>query len=626
MGRDFRSLVKERVVVFDGATGTRLYDRGIFLNRCFDELNASAPDLVREIHGEYVDVGCDVIETNTFGANRPKLEKHGLGDDVRALNEAGARIAREAAGDDRLVAGAIGPLGVRIEPWGPTSVDEAAEIFAEQAGALAAGGVDLFSVETFYDLPEVEAAVRGIRSVSDLPIVVQMTLEDDGTSLEGVAPEVFGRRIAALGVDAVGVNCSVGPAAMLEAVERMARVVTLPIVAQPNAGKPRVVDNRNLYLCSPEYMATFARRMIRAGARVVGGCCGTTPEHLKAILRAVRSMEPERPIVEAAEADASAPVVEALPDPVPLDARSRLGARIAGGRFPISVEMLPPRGHDLARTLDGAARLHAAGIDVINIPDGPRASARMSPMAMAVQIEDRLGIETLIHYCCRDRNLLGMQSDLLGAHAMGLRNVLIITGDPPKLGDYPDATAVFDVDSIGLCNVVRRLNGGLDVGGNSIGAPTEFCFGVGADPGAADLSRELARLEWKVEAGAQFVITQPVFDLDAFRSFRERIAHLDIRVLAGIWPLASYRNAEFMNNEVPGVHVPEDVMRRLRRADTKEAARREGVEVAREMLLALLPDIDGVQIAAPFGRVQTAIDVSVVVPPERRGEGDAESA
>jgi homocysteine S-methyltransferase len=610
-------LLDQRVVVFDGATGTRLYDRGIFLNRCFDELNVSAPDVVEAVHRDYIEVGCDVIETNTFGANRRKLEQHGLGDQVEAINEAGARIARRVAGDERLVAGAIGPLGIRIEPWGPTSLEEAAELFAAQASALTRGEIDLFAVETFFDLAEVEAAVQGIRAVSELPIVVHMTLEDDGNSLEGVAPEVFGRRLARLPVDAVGVNCSVGPAAMLTAVERLASVVTLPISAQPNAGKPRVVDNRNMYLCSPEYMATFARRMIRAGARILGGCCGTTPEHLLAIRRAARSLEPERRKVEAK------PIVEAVEeedakDPIPFPDRSRFAARLDSRAFPISVEMLPPRGHELDRTMRGARRLSEAGIDLINIPDGPRASARMSPAAMAIRIERDLDIETLIHYCCRDRNLLGMQSDLLGAHALGLRNVLLVTGDPPKLGDYPDATAVFDVDSIGLANMVGRLNRGLDVGGNTIGAPTGFCYGVGADPGAADMAREIARLEWKVEAGAQFVITQPVFDRDTFAKFFARIEHLDIPLMAGVWPLASYRNAEFMNNEVPGVHVPDDVMKRMRGAETKEAARREGIEVAREMILELLSVIDGVQVAAPFGRVRTALEVVEVVPEERR--------
>ena len=462
--RDFRRLLSERVVVFDGATGTRLYDLGIFLNRCFDELNLSSPSTVEDVHRGYADVQVDVIETNTFGANRPKLEKHGLADQVGAINRAGAEIARNVAGDQILVAGAIGPLGLRIEPWGPTSVAEAAALFAEQAQALHEGGVDLLCLETFFDLAEVEAAVAGVRQVSDLPIVAQMTINDDGNSLEGVAPEVFGPKLEALDVEALGVNCSVGPAPMLLAVERLSAAVSKPIAVQPNAGKPRVVDNRNFYLCSPEYMAVYAKRMIEAGARIVGGCCGTTPDHLKAIIRAVRSVSPGRRISGVVEFKADER--ERAVDPVPFAQRSRITEALDQGRFAVFVEMLPPRGAELTRSLSGAARLAEAGVDAINIPDGPRASARMTPMALAVSIERQVGIETVVHYCCRDRNLLGMQSDLLGASALGLHNLLIITGDPPKLGDYPDATAVFDVDSIGLTNMVRRLNHGVDVGGN----------------------------------------------------------------------------------------------------------------------------------------------------------------
>ena len=615
MPRVLRELLDQRVVLFDGATGTRLYEMGIFINRCFDELNLSAPEIVEEVHRGYTAAGVDVLETNTFGANRVKLERHGLGGDVEAINRAGAVLARRAAGEDLLVAGAVGPLGIRIEPWGPTSVDEAAELFAEQAGALAEGGVDLFSVETFYDLAEIEAAVRGIRSVSNLPIVAQMTLDDDGSSLEGVEPEIFGPRLESLPVEVVGVNCSVGPAAMLGAVERLAAVVRLPIVAQPNAGRPRAIDNRNIYLCSPEYVATFARRFVEAGARVVGGCCGTTPEHMKAIRRALRAVEPggKRSVA------VSVSTAPRAMDPVPKAERSRLARSIEQGRFVLSVEMLPPRGHELAKNLEGAKMLRRAGIDAINIPDGPRASARMSPMAMAVRLEREVGIETIIHYCCRDRNLLGMQSDLLGGHALGIRNVLIITGDPPKLGDYPDATAVFDVDSIGLTNMASRLNHGLDVGSNPIGEPTAFHIGVGVNPGAPDLEKEIARFEWKVNAGAEFAITQPVFDLEVLLDFLQRIRHVRIPILAGIWPLASFRNAEFMNNEVPGVHVPSPVLERMRRADTKEAARREGIAIARESLSAIVTLVQGAQISAPFARYATAVEVAEVVP----GFGDA---
>jgi methionine synthase I (cobalamin-dependent)/5,10-methylenetetrahydrofolate reductase len=608
VNKDFLAVLAERVVVFDGAMGTRLYELGVFLNKCFDELNVSNAALVEGVHRSYVAAGADVIETNTFGANRPKLDRHGLGDQVRLINREGAALARRAA-SDVFVAGAIGPLGVRIEPWGPTSVDEAVDIFAEQAGALAEGGVDLFSVETFYDLAEIEAAVRGIRRVSDRAIVAHMTLEDDGSSLEGVAPEVFGPRLAALPVQAIGVNCSVGPAAMLEAVERMFPVVGLPISAQPNAGKPRAVDNRNLYLCSPEYMAVYAKRFIEAGVRIVGGCCGTTPDHIKAIRGAVRAAAPVRRSVVSVGTPVETPAVTE----VPVAERSRLSRSVAEGKFVISVEMLPPRGHDLAKVMVAAKMLHQAGVDAINIPDGPRASARMSPMAMAVRLEREIGIETIIHYCCRDRNLLGMQSDLLGAHTLGLRNILIITGDPPKLGDYPDATAVFDVDSIGLTNMVARLNRGLDVGGNVIGEPTGFYVGCGVNPGSPDLDREIARFEWKVDAGAQFCITQPVFDVEALIRFLERIRGVRIPVIAGVWPLASYRNAEFMNNEVPGVTVPEAVLERMRRADTKDRARIEGIAIAKEALDALGPHVQGAQISAPFGRYQTALEVAETI-------------
>jgi homocysteine S-methyltransferase len=616
MARDFNELLNDRVVLFDGAMGTRLYDLGVFLNRCFDELNLSSPSMVQEVHAAYAAVGVDVVETNTFGANRAKLEKHGLADQVAAINAAGARLARESVGDDACVAGAIGPLGVRIEPWGPTSVVEASAIFAEQAAGLAEGGVDLFSIETFYDMAEVEAAVRGVRAVSELPIVVHVTIEDDGNSLEGVAPSVFGPQLADLPVQAVGVNCSVGPAAMLPAVEKLARAVALPISAQPNAGKPRVVDNRNLYLCSPEYMAVYARRFIKAGARIVGGCCGTTPEHMNAIRRAIRALapKPRRTVVQVSPQERSVEV-----EPVPLEQRSALAASVARGRFVVLVEMLPPKGHDLTKNLRGARRLKDAGIDAINIPDGPRASARMSPMAMAVTIEREVGIETVIHYCCRDRNLLGMQSDLLGAHRLGLRNLIVITGDPPKLGDYPDATAVFDVDSIGLTNMVRRLNHGADVGNNAIGAPTAFFTAVGVNPGAIDMQREIARFEWKVDAGAECAVTQPVFDIEQFMTFVAQVKHLEIPIIAAIWPLASYRNAEFMNNEVPGVNVPDSILERMRKTDTKEAARAEGVAIGQEMLAAILPYVAGAQISAPFGRYSTAIEVASAIPDRLAG-------
>jgi len=609
--KPFLEYLVDNIVVFDGAMGTELYNKGVFINRCFDEMNLSSPDMVKEVHRGYRKAGVDVLETNTFGANRLKLRSHGLEDRLEEINRAGARLAREVAGDDVYVAGSVGPLGIRIEPWGPTSVDEARETFREQAHSLVKGGVDLFSLETFSDLTELKQAILAVREVSDLPLVAHVTLEEDGSSLYGTAPEVFTRMLDEWGADVIGVNCSVGPHVMLTAVERMVKVTTRPIAVQPNAGVPRAVEGRNIYLCSPEYMGTYAKRYIQSGAKVVGGCCGTTPEHLRAILRSVRMLRPAQRRVEIFVPSAGSLDVV----PMPRAEKSRLSARIAAGEFVTSVELNPPKGVDTRRVMAGARYLKENGVDAVNIPDGARASARMGPMFLALMMEREIGIETILHYCCRDRNLLGMQADLLGAWASGLRNILIITGDPPKLGDYPDATAVFDVDAIGLTNMVTRLNHGLDLGGNPIGSPTGYHVGVGANPGAVDLDFELRRFQYKVEAGAEFAITQPVFDVEQLTAFLKRIEHCRIPVIAGIWPLASLRNAEFMNNEVPGVHVPDEIMERMRSAEAREegASREEGIAIARETLVRVRDLVQGVQVSAPFGKVERALDVIAAI-------------
>ncbi len=607
MRKPFLEYLVDNIVVFDGAMGTELYNRGVFINRCFDEMNLSSPDLVKEVHRGYRKAGVDVLETNTFGANRLKLRSHGLDDRLEEINRAGARLAREVAGDDVYVAGSIGPLGIRIEPWGPTSIDEARATFREQAHSLLMGGVDLISLETFSDLTELHQAILAVREASDLPLVAHVTLEEDGSSLYGTAPEVFTRMLDDWAADVIGVNCSVGPHVMLTAVDRMVKVTTRPIAVQPNAGVPRNVEGRNIYLCSPEYMGTYAKRYIQAGAKVVGGCCGTTPDHLRAILKSVRMLRPAQRRVEIFVPSTATHDVT----PVPRSEKSRLSAKIAAGEFVTSVELNPPKGIDTTKVMAGARYLKEQGVDAINIPDGARASARMGPMFLALMMEKEIGIETILHYCCRDRNLLGMQADLLGAWAIGLRNILIITGDPPKLGDYPDATAVFDVDAIGLTNMVTRLNHGLDLGGNVIGRPTGYHVGVGANPGAVDLEFELRRFQYKVEAGAEFAITQPVFDVAQLETFLGRIEPYRIPVIAGIWPLASLRNAEFMNNEVPGVHVPEEIMQRMRDAEAREegASREEGIAVARETLLRVRDLVQGVQVSAPFGKVERALDV-----------------
>jgi homocysteine S-methyltransferase len=607
MRTPFLQELDNRVLVCDGAMGTMLYARGIFLNRSFDELNLTQPDLVAEVHKEYVRAGADVLETNTFGANRVKLAAFGLADRVHAINVQGAKIARHAARDTAYVAGAIGPLGIRVEPWGRTGVDEAEACFREQAQALVEGGVDLFILETFRDVNEIGAAIRAVRSVCDLPIVAQMTTEEDGNSLDGVAPETFVPDLEARGADVVGLNCSVGPAAMLEALERMARVAHVKLAAQPNAGKPREIEGRNLYLCSPDYMASYARRFINAGVRLVGGCCGTTPDHIRAIKAAVRSMAPGA----IAKSDRRAAVAPSVLDVarVPREQKSRMANTLARGGFVISVELTPPRGYQADGLVARARQLKIRGVDLVNIPDSPRASGRMSALATAVLVQQQAGVETILHYACRDRNLLGMQSDLLGAHAVGIRNVLVVTGDPPKVGDYPDATAVFDVDSIGLANVVSRLNGGADVGGQPIGEPTAFHIGVAVNPGALDLEEELRRFAYKVEAGAEFAITQPVFDVAEFRSFAEKIREHAIPVLAGLMPLDSARHAEFMANEVPGVRIPDAVVERMRKADASGRARDEGLTIAREIAAEIRPLVQGVQISTAPKAVEMALGV-----------------
>ncbi|MGH9534224.1 MAG: bifunctional homocysteine S-methyltransferase/methylenetetrahydrofolate reductase [Terriglobales bacterium] len=617
MARDFLAALRDRVLVADGAMGTMLYGRGIFINRCYDELNLSQPGLIREIHQSYAQAGAEVIETNTFGANAVRLGQHNLADQMAAINRAGVALAREAA-PDAFVAAAVGPLGARIEPLGKISFAEARGYFRAQIEALAAAGADLIMLETFGDGAEIREAIAAAREACNLPIVAQMTIDDDGRALDGSEPADCARRLEAAGADVVGLNCSVGPVNMLEALEAMSRATPLPLAAQPNAGKPRTVDGRALYLVSPEYMADYARQYIQAGAKLVGGCCGTTPEHIKWIRNYVRASAPGRRI-QAERQSAPAPVAAAAEHadelaPIPLAERSQLGQKLAAGQFVCLVEILPPRGSRAEKELAAARRLQAAGVDAINIPDGPRASARMSNQALAVMMRQQVGVEPVLHYCCRDRNVISMQSDLLGAYALGLRNVILITGDPPKLGNYPNATAVFDVDAIGLTNLVRNLNRGLDFGGNAVGSQTAFAIGVGANPGAPNWEEEWRRLQWKIEAGADYIVTQPVFDPELLDRLRAALGPQGQPVIAGIWPLASLRQAEFMENELH-VAVPEVLRQRMRRAGTAEQARREGLEIAKEMITRLrqsetgeLAPVAGVQISV-LGRTEAACEL-----------------
>ncbi len=619
----FADLFADRPVLADGAMGTVLESRGVFINRCYDELNLSAPDMIRGVHEEYLQAGAEILETNTFGANRFRLTRHGLGGKVKEINAAGVRLARQAvenlrqkqAGEAR-VAGSVGPLGVRLEPLGKTGLDEARAAFAEQIAVLAengpGNGVDLLIIETMPALNEAQQALEAARAVAPhLPVLVMVTVDDESNCLDGSSAAQAASLLTEWGADAIGINCSTGPTTVLTAAEAMRAATTLPLAAMPNAGMPRAVEGRNIYLCSPEYMASFARKAVAAGVQIVGGCCGTTPSHIRAMRAAIRALD-DQAHVAGHEVE---PVHSTETPPAPLAGRSRIGALIAGGTFATLVEIVPPKGIDCSSEIEGATLLARLGVHGINVPDSPRASARMSAQSLAVQIQQHTSIETVLHYTCRDRNILSIQSDLLGASSIGLRNILCLTGDPPKVGNYPDATAVFDVDSIGLVNIVRRLNHGLDIGSNSIGASTNFTIAMAANPGAPDMENELRRFAYKVEAGAEYCITQPVFDLRLLENFLEKIRDHKIPVIAGIWPLTSLRNAEFLKNDLR-VAMPEEIMLRMAQTDTPDAARREGIRIAQEMVEAVRPYVQGVQVSAPGGRYAAAAEVLSSVLPQ----------
>jgi homocysteine S-methyltransferase len=604
-------------VLCDGAMGSMLYGRGIFINRCYDELNVTQPELVREVHREYLQAGAVVVETNTFGANRVRLERYGLEQRVREFNLAGIRLARECVEQMRekqasaaFVAGAIGPIGVRLD--NKVTAADAYAAFSEQVQALVEGGTgvgaDLLIIETVMAMNEVEQAIKAARAEGNgLPVVAMITVGDDGNCLDGTSPEDAARLMEQWGADGVGCNCSEGPAIVLATIERMRAVTELPLAAMPNAGAPKAVEGRHLYLTSPEYMASFAKKFVKAGARFVGGCCGTTPQHTRAMRGALRALEAQESGVEEAEAG-HVQVKQSRVEPIPLKDRSKIGAMLAAGEFCTLVEIVPPKGFDCSKELEGAAELYKLGVDAINVPDSPRASARMSAQSLCVQIQQRVGIETVLHYTCRDRNLLSIQSDLLGAASIGLRNILCLTGDPPKMGNYPEATAVFDVDAIGLTKIVRDLNLGMDIGGGPIGGSAGFTVGVAANPGVADIDNEVRRFAAKVEAGGEYGITQPVFDLRLLEQFLRRIEGFRIPIIAGIWPLTSVKNAEFMKNDLK-VSMPEEILARMAAAETPDAARAEGIAIAQEMLREVRGEVQGVQVSAPFGKYKAAAQV-----------------
>ena len=603
--KPFLERLRDGVVVCDGAMGTMLYSRGVFVNRCFDELNLSNPGLVQGLHQEYVESGADVVETNTFGAHRFKLGPHGFEGQVVKINREGARIARAAAQGQALVAGSIGPLGKPLEPFGNIAFDDAVAAYREQAQGLVEGGVDLFLIETMPSLDQARAAVTAVQTVSDLPIVVSLTFNEEGTTAYGEQPEDVVRTAEEWDVAVVGANCSQGPQQMLETVKRMAAAASrVKLSAMPNAGAPALIDGRYVYLCTPEYMASYARRFIASGVSVVGGCCGTTPPHIRNLVRSVRMVQPAREVVTL-----EAPVrAKEAPAPIPRDDKSPL-ARKMGKQFVVSVELDPPKGADPGRIIDRAQYCKENEIDAINVADGPRASARMSAQSLCVLLQNKVGIDTILHYTCRDRNLLGIQSDLLGAYALGLRNILAITGDPPKLGDYPDATAVYDVDSIGLIRIMDHLNHGCDLAGNLIGPALGIHIGCGADPSKPDWDKEIRRLEEKVKAGAEYVMTQPVYDPSTVERFLSAVKHLQVPIMIGILPLYSHRNAEFLHNEVPGMRIPDDIRERMHKAGSGEKAQLEGVAIAQEALLAARELAQGAYIMPPFNKVELAVRV-----------------
>ena len=605
--KDFLAAIQDRPLVFDGAMGTVIYAKGVFLNTCYDELCLSRPGLVSEIHAEYVAAGADVIETNSFAANRIKLARHGLADKVVEINCRAAELALKVAGEDVYVAGSVGPCLTIDQMWQPENAGSIREAFQEQIAALVAGGVHLVLLETFAHLEELLLATVVARA-SGVPVLASFTVNQRGETAMGQSLEsVVSVLDASADVDAIGLNCGVGPSHANEALERALGLTRKPFLVMPNAGLPREVDGRMLYLTSPEYFTEYAKRFIELGARAVGGCCGTTPDHIREAARAMRSLSGVKKHV-AIHVYMPADVTV---DPVPQSEKSRFASRLCAGRKVTSVELTPPRTPDLSGMLARARQCHQAGVDAINIPDGPRASARVSPMIAATAIQREVGIEPILHYCCRDRNLIGMQSDLLGGYAAGLRNFLIITGDPPKLGNYPDATGVFDVEAIGLTRVVNNLNHGCDVGGSPIDPPTGIFIGVGANPCAVSPAHEIQRYYGKIDAGAEFAITQPIFDVDALFRFLDEVETYAQRipVVAGVWPLVSYKNAEFMRNEVPGVEVPDAVVERMADCKTKADGIAMGIEIAREICAAIEPRVAGFQVSAPFGKVEIALQV-----------------
>lgn len=612
--KPFLEALNDGPLLFDGAMGSLLYDRGVFLTKCYDELNLSQPDLVRNLHREYLDAGADVIETNTYSANRLALARHGHGDRVVEINRAGAELAREVANDTAYVAGAVGPTGVNFAIATEDDRQHALRALAEQIQILVDAGVDLIVLETFASIVELEAAIGEAKRIAPTtPLIAQQVFNADGVTEGGLAPGEVAERLREAGADVVGANCGVGPPELYEVGAKMVGHGA-PVAIQPNAGLPAIVDGRTIYVANPEHFGVYARRTLKTGVSIIGGCCGTTPEHIRAMLGAVRMMggAPQKP-----ERVAGSPRVEAArerPEPaVALADRSRLGSRIASGEFAVSVELTSPQGTNPQKLLERIKVLRDGGVDVINVADGPRATARMSNVAFCTLAHQQTGVEPILHVCTRDRNYLGLVAHLMGAHALGLRNLVIITGDPPKMGDYPFATPVYDVDSIGLLEIAAGLNAGIDPAGKEIDGHTSFLLATGAEPAASDYERELRRVEQKRDAGAELIMTQPVYDPATLDRFLTDVAPLGLPVMVGLLPLASHRNAEFLHNEVPGMQIPDEFRDRMAAVGSGPEARAVGVSIAQEALAAVADRVAGAYIMPPFNRVESALAILDVV-------------
>lgn len=593
----------------DGAMGSLLYERGVFVTQNFEQLNVSRPDVVRKIHADYLEAGATILQTNTFGANRFRLERHGLVGEVAKYNIAGAKLAREVSNGQAYVAGSVGPTGLVPGADRKKELEDAFATFSEQAAALAEGGADLFIIETFRHLDEIGEAIRACKAAAPhLPTVATVTFDSGGTVADGTEPEDVARILRDFGPDMIGVNCGDGPQLSLAMAERM-RAVGLPLMVQPNAGLPRSIDGRLLYMATPEYFDVFMRRAIQAGARVLGGCCGTTPEHTRWMAKSARMLSGGEVDVTSAR-PAATTLISHGTEPTPLAERSPFAEKLARGQFVVSVEVNPDPGVSPDSALAASKMLIDAGVDIVNVADGPRAMARMSNLAFCALLIERHGIQPLLHVCGRDRNMLGQMAHLLGAHALGIHNLVVITGDPPKVGDYPEATAVYDLDSVGLLHMASQMNRGLDPAGKPLrGGKTSFVCATGLEPGAADLDKEIARMEAKAKAGANLVMTQPVFQQDVLERVLARIAHLELPVMVGVLPLVSYKNAEFLHNEVPGMQIPEHIRERMRRATPGAEARKEGVAIAREMLFAVRESVQGAYLMPPLGKYELALEV-----------------